>query len=69
MAEAVRGLSPVTDKEVKIRREEEVISVRNERTEPGLNEIAAPKRSIIACRNLSKFNFFGGSSSTIIDRF
>ena len=41
MAEAVRGLSPVTDKEVKIRREEEVISVRNERTEPGLNEIAA----------------------------
>ncbi|NUI24067.1 bifunctional homocysteine S-methyltransferase/methylenetetrahydrofolate reductase [Bacillus amyloliquefaciens] len=47
MAEAVRGLSPVTDKEVKIRREEEVISVRNERTEPGLNEIAAQKRSII----------------------
>lgn len=47
MAEAVRGLSPVTDKEVKIRREEEVISVSNERTEPGLNEIAAQKRSII----------------------
>lgn len=47
MAEAVHGLSPVTDKEVKIRREEEVISVRNERTEPGLNEIAAQKRSII----------------------
>lgn len=47
MAEAVRGLSPVTDKKVKIRREEEVISVRNERTEPGLNEIAAQKRSII----------------------
>ncbi|WP_368221792.1 bifunctional homocysteine S-methyltransferase/methylenetetrahydrofolate reductase [Bacillus velezensis] len=47
MAEAVQGLSPVTDKEVKIRREEEVISVRNERTEPGLNEIAAQKRSII----------------------
>lgn len=47
MAEAVRGLSPVTDKEVKIRREEEIISVRNERTEPGLNEIAAQKRSII----------------------
>ncbi|MEQ5998111.1 bifunctional homocysteine S-methyltransferase/methylenetetrahydrofolate reductase [Bacillus velezensis] len=47
MAEAVRGLSPVTEKEVKIRREEEVISVRNERTEPGLNEIAAQKRSII----------------------
>ena len=46
MAEAVRGLSPVTDK-VKIRREEEIISVRNERTEPGLNEIAAQKRSII----------------------
>ncbi|MGP3782218.1 methylenetetrahydrofolate reductase [Bacillus sp. 4A_MP3] len=32
---------------MKIRREEEVISVRNERTEPGLNEIAAQKRSII----------------------
>lgn len=47
MAEAVRGLSPVTEKEVKIRREEEVISARNERTEPGLNEIAAQKRSII----------------------
>ncbi|AOC90530.1 bifunctional homocysteine S-methyltransferase/methylenetetrahydrofolate reductase [Bacillus sp. L381] len=47
MAEAVRGLSPVTDKEVKIRREEEVISVRDERTEPGLDEIAAQKRSII----------------------
>ncbi|WP_375005179.1 bifunctional homocysteine S-methyltransferase/methylenetetrahydrofolate reductase [Bacillus velezensis] len=47
MAEAVRGLSPVTEKEVKIRREEEVISVSNERTEPGLNEIAAKKRSII----------------------
>ncbi|MER1274471.1 bifunctional homocysteine S-methyltransferase/methylenetetrahydrofolate reductase [Bacillus velezensis] len=47
MAEAVRGLSPVTEKEVKIRREEEVISVSNERTEPGLNEIAAQKRSII----------------------
>ncbi|MEH7664112.1 bifunctional homocysteine S-methyltransferase/methylenetetrahydrofolate reductase [Bacillus velezensis] len=47
MAEAVRGLSPVTEKEVKIRREEEVISVSNERLEPGLNEIAAQKRSII----------------------
>ncbi len=47
MAEAAQGLSPVTEKEVKIRREEEVISVRNERTEPGLNEIAAQKRSII----------------------
>ncbi|MCM3445098.1 bifunctional homocysteine S-methyltransferase/methylenetetrahydrofolate reductase [Bacillus velezensis] len=47
MAEAVQGLSPVTEKEVKIRREEEVISVSNERTEPGLNEIAAQKRSII----------------------
>ncbi|XBW79157.1 bifunctional homocysteine S-methyltransferase/methylenetetrahydrofolate reductase [Bacillus velezensis] len=47
MAEAVRGLSPVTEKEVKIRREEEVISVSNERIEPGLNEIAAQKRSII----------------------
>ncbi|MDX7983637.1 bifunctional homocysteine S-methyltransferase/methylenetetrahydrofolate reductase [Bacillus velezensis] len=47
MAEAVRGLSPLTEKEVKIRREEEVISVSNERTEPGLNEIAAQKRSII----------------------
>ncbi|MBY8912535.1 bifunctional homocysteine S-methyltransferase/methylenetetrahydrofolate reductase [Bacillus sp. YC2] len=47
MAEAVRGLLPVTEKEVKIRREEEVITVRDERAEPGLNEIAAKKRSII----------------------
>ncbi|MBT2573865.1 bifunctional homocysteine S-methyltransferase/methylenetetrahydrofolate reductase [Bacillus sp. ISL-51] len=47
MAEAVRGLLPVTEKEVKIRREEEVIAVRDERAEPGLNEIAAKKRSII----------------------
>ncbi|KXZ24104.1 homocysteine methyltransferase [Bacillus nakamurai] len=47
MAEAVSGLEPVTEKEVKIRREEEVIAVRDERAEPGLNEIAAKKRSII----------------------
>ncbi|KXZ18859.1 bifunctional homocysteine S-methyltransferase/methylenetetrahydrofolate reductase [Bacillus nakamurai] len=47
MAEAVSGLEPITEKEVKIRREEEVIAVRDERAEPGLNEIAAKKRSII----------------------
>lgn len=46
MAEAVGGLAPITDKEVKTR-PKEFISVQDERTEPGLNEIAAKKRSII----------------------
>ncbi len=47
MAEAVGGLAPITEKEVKTRAKE-FISVQHERTEPGLNEIAAEKRSIIA---------------------
>ncbi|MCY7950615.1 bifunctional homocysteine S-methyltransferase/methylenetetrahydrofolate reductase [Bacillus inaquosorum] len=46
MAEAVGGLAPITEKEVKTRAKE-FISVQHERTEPGLNEIAAEKRSII----------------------
>ncbi|MDZ5719767.1 bifunctional homocysteine S-methyltransferase/methylenetetrahydrofolate reductase, partial [Bacillus sp. SXabc123] len=46
MAEAVGGLAPITEKEVKTRAKE-FISVQHERTEPGLNEIAAKKRSII----------------------
>ncbi|MCY9014276.1 bifunctional homocysteine S-methyltransferase/methylenetetrahydrofolate reductase [Bacillus inaquosorum] len=46
MAEAVGGLAPITEKVVKTRAKE-FISVQHERTEPGLNEIAAEKRSII----------------------
>ncbi|MCY8855268.1 bifunctional homocysteine S-methyltransferase/methylenetetrahydrofolate reductase [Bacillus inaquosorum] len=46
MAEAVGGLAPITEKEVKTRAKE-FISVQHERTEPGLNEIAVEKRSII----------------------
>ncbi|MED4648976.1 bifunctional homocysteine S-methyltransferase/methylenetetrahydrofolate reductase [Bacillus inaquosorum] len=46
MAEAVGGLAPITEKEVKTRAKE-FISVQHERTEPGLNEIATEKRSII----------------------
>lgn len=46
MAEAVGGLVPITEKEVKTRAKE-FISVHHERTEPGLDEIAAKKRSII----------------------
>ncbi|MCO4851347.1 bifunctional homocysteine S-methyltransferase/methylenetetrahydrofolate reductase [Bacillus vallismortis] len=46
MAEAVGGLAPITEKEVKVP-SKECISVQHERTEPGLNEIAAEKRSII----------------------
>lgn len=46
MAEAVGGLAPITEKEVKTRAKE-FISVHHERTEPGLDEIAAKKRSII----------------------
>lgn len=46
MAEAIGGLAPITEKEVKTR-PKEFISVQDERTEPGLNEIAAVKRSII----------------------
>ncbi|MGF7533761.1 bifunctional homocysteine S-methyltransferase/methylenetetrahydrofolate reductase [Bacillus mexicanus] len=46
MAEAVGGLAPITEKEVKTPAKE-YISVQQERTEPGLNEIATKKRSII----------------------
>ncbi|MCY9183646.1 bifunctional homocysteine S-methyltransferase/methylenetetrahydrofolate reductase [Bacillus halotolerans] len=46
MAEAVGGLAPVTEKYVKVRAKE-LVTVQHERTEPGLNEIAAEKRSII----------------------
>lgn len=46
MAEAVGGLVPVTEKHVKVRAKE-LVTVQHERTEPGLNEIAAEKRSII----------------------
>lgn len=46
MAEAVGGLAPVTEKHIKVRAKE-LVTVQHERTEPGLNEIAAEKRSII----------------------
>ncbi|MFJ9289583.1 bifunctional homocysteine S-methyltransferase/methylenetetrahydrofolate reductase [Bacillus halotolerans] len=46
MAVAVGGLAPVTEKYVKVRAKE-LVTVQHERTEPGLNEIAAEKRSII----------------------
>ncbi|MEG7282321.1 bifunctional homocysteine S-methyltransferase/methylenetetrahydrofolate reductase [Bacillus sp. 0909A] len=46
MAEAVGGLAPITEKHVKVRAKE-LVTVQQERTEPGLNEIAAEKRSII----------------------
>ncbi|MDL5140824.1 bifunctional homocysteine S-methyltransferase/methylenetetrahydrofolate reductase [Bacillus atrophaeus] len=46
MADAVGGLEPITEKEVKVRAQE-TISIQHERTEPGLDEIASQKRSII----------------------
>ncbi|MEC1774230.1 bifunctional homocysteine S-methyltransferase/methylenetetrahydrofolate reductase [Bacillus mojavensis] len=46
MAEAVGGLAPITEKHVKVRAKE-LVTVQHERTEPGLDEIAAKKRSII----------------------
>ncbi|MBT2626257.1 bifunctional homocysteine S-methyltransferase/methylenetetrahydrofolate reductase [Bacillus sp. ISL-32] len=46
MADAVGGLEPITEKEVKVRAHE-TISIQHERTEPGLDEIASQKRSII----------------------
>ncbi|MCR6595936.1 bifunctional homocysteine S-methyltransferase/methylenetetrahydrofolate reductase [Bacillus halotolerans] len=46
MAVAVGGLAPITEKYVKVRAKE-LVTVQHERTEPGLNEIAAEKRSII----------------------
>lgn len=46
MAEAVKDLAPITEKEVKVLKEE-IISIQDQRTEPGLDELAAEKRTII----------------------
>ncbi|WP_281201339.1 bifunctional homocysteine S-methyltransferase/methylenetetrahydrofolate reductase [Bacillus altitudinis] len=46
MAEAVKNLAPITEKEVKVLKEE-IISIQDQRTEPGLDELAVKKRSII----------------------
>ncbi|PCK22100.1 bifunctional homocysteine S-methyltransferase/methylenetetrahydrofolate reductase [Bacillus pumilus] len=46
MAEAVKDLAPITEKEVKVLKEE-MISIQDQRTEPGLDELAVKKRSII----------------------
>ncbi|KEP24986.1 bifunctional homocysteine S-methyltransferase/methylenetetrahydrofolate reductase [Bacillus zhangzhouensis] len=46
MAEAVIDLAPITEKEVKVLKEE-IISIQDQRTEPGLDELAVKKRSII----------------------
>ncbi|KIL22993.1 5,10-methylenetetrahydrofolate reductase [Bacillus altitudinis] len=46
MAEAVKDLAPITEKEVKVLKEE-IISIQDQRTEPGLGELAVKKRSII----------------------
>ena len=46
MAEAVKDLAPITEKEVKVFKEE-IISIQDKRTEPGLDELAVKKRSII----------------------
>lgn len=46
MAEAVKDLAPITEKEVKVLKEE-IISIQDQRTEPGLDELAVEKRSII----------------------
>lgn len=46
MAEAVKDLAPITEKEVKILKEE-IISIQDKRTEPGLDELAVQKQSII----------------------
>lgn len=46
MAEAVKDLAPITEKEVKILKGE-IISIQDQRTEPGLDELAVKKRSII----------------------
>ncbi|WMT28251.1 bifunctional homocysteine S-methyltransferase/methylenetetrahydrofolate reductase [Bacillus aerius] len=46
MAEAVKDLAPITEKEVKVLTEE-IISIQDQRTEPGLDELAVKKRSII----------------------
>ncbi|MGE6856753.1 bifunctional homocysteine S-methyltransferase/methylenetetrahydrofolate reductase [Bacillus sp. FSL K6-2841] len=46
MAEAVKDLAPITEKEVKVLKEE-IISIQDQRTEPGLDELATKKRTII----------------------
>ncbi|MEK4570081.1 MULTISPECIES: bifunctional homocysteine S-methyltransferase/methylenetetrahydrofolate reductase [Bacillus] len=46
MAEAVKDLAPITEKEVKVLKEE-IISIQDQRTEPGLDELSVKKRSII----------------------
>lgn len=46
MAEAVKDLAPIIEKEVKVLKEE-IISIQDQRTEPGLDELAVKKRSII----------------------
>lgn len=46
MAEAVKDLAPITEKEVKVLKEE-IISIQDQRTEPGLDEFATTKRTII----------------------
>ncbi|NPC92148.1 bifunctional homocysteine S-methyltransferase/methylenetetrahydrofolate reductase [Bacillus sp. WMMC1349] len=46
MAEAVKGLLPLTEKQVKIRKQA-VAPIEHHRTEPPLNELANEKRSII----------------------
>ncbi|MDM5319439.1 bifunctional homocysteine S-methyltransferase/methylenetetrahydrofolate reductase [Bacillus altitudinis] len=46
MAEAVKDLAPITEKEVKVLKEE-IISIQDQRTEPGLDELAMKKRTII----------------------
>ncbi|QDZ93571.1 bifunctional homocysteine S-methyltransferase/methylenetetrahydrofolate reductase [Bacillus altitudinis] len=46
MAEAVKDLAPITEKKVKVLKEE-IISIQDQRTEPGLDELAVKKRSII----------------------
>ncbi|BBP88414.1 hypothetical protein BsIDN1_20320 [Bacillus safensis] len=42
MAEAVKDLAPITEKEVKVLKEE-IISIQDQRTEPGLDELAVKK--------------------------
>ncbi|MFS3912838.1 bifunctional homocysteine S-methyltransferase/methylenetetrahydrofolate reductase [Bacillus australimaris] len=46
MAEAVKDLAPITEKEVRVFKEE-IISIQDKRTEPGFDELAVKKRSII----------------------
>ncbi|WP_144525784.1 bifunctional homocysteine S-methyltransferase/methylenetetrahydrofolate reductase [Bacillus pumilus] len=46
MAEAVKDLAPITEKKVKVLKEE-IISIQDQRTEPGLDELATKKQTII----------------------